>query len=690
MHDAYEFLRSLTMVLAVAAVTTVLFHRLRQPVVLGYLLAGLIVGPHVPIPLVADADVVRTLSELGVILLMFSLGLEFRVSKLIGSAGTAGLTALVETSLMVWLGFALGRLFGWSALQSLFTGAIIAISSTTIIARAFAEQRVTSKLRELVVGILIVEDLIAVLLMAVLTAVASGTGLGARPLLATVGKLVAFLFGLVALGLLLVPRAARVVGSLKSRETTLVASVGWCFAVALLAQSFGYSVALGAFIAGSLVAETGRGTPVEAVIEPVRDMFAAVFFVSVGMSIDPLLIARYWPAVVTLTLAVVAGKILAVSAGAFVAGNGLKTSIQAGLSLAQIGEFSFIIAGLGLTLGAAHDYVYAIAVAVSAITTLLTPFLIRGSGTIAAWVDGKLPRPLQTFAALYASWIEDVRARRLEVSAARVMRRRVRLLVLDALLLAGVSVGTATATGRIAAWAHERLGLPESLARPLVVVIGIAAATPFLIGVVRLARRIGLDLAQLILPPRPGVDTARAPRRALTLALQLGAVLIVGVPLAAVTQPFLPSGLAAAGIVLLLAVLGVAFWRSAENLQGHVRAGAEAIVQALASHARRNVPEPAPATALERVSQVLPGLGDLSAVKVEAGSAAVGQTLAQLNLRGRTGATVLAITRAEGGVLVPGAAEELRAGDVLALAGTQDAIAAAKAQLYEAEPSASP
>jgi CPA2 family monovalent cation:H+ antiporter-2 len=691
MLDVHEFLRSLTVVLAVAALTTVLFHRLRQPVVLGYLLAGLIVGPHVPIPLVADQQVVQTLSELGVILLMFYLGLEFQLSKLFAAAPTAGVTALLQSSLMVWLGFAIGRLFGWSVLESLFAGGVIAISSTTIIARAFDEQHVRGKLRELVVSILIVEDLIAVLLMAVLTALASGTGLTAGPLLATVGRLAAFLVGLVVVGLLVVPRAARTVASLASRETTLVASVGFCFAVALLAQSFGYSVALGAFIAGSLVAESGRGKAVEAVIEPVRDMFAAIFFVSVGMLIDPALIVQHWPAVVILSLAVVGGKIVAVSCGAFLTGIGLRTSIQAGLSLAQIGEFSFIIAGLGLALGAASDYLYAIAVAVSAITTLLTPFLIRRSGGIAAWVDRKLPRALQTFAALYASWIEELRARRHEDGGLRAVRRRVRLLALDALLVALISAGVATATPRLAAWAQDRVGVAEPLARTLVIVAGIAAAMPFLVGVVRLARRIGIDLGQLILPPRPGVDAGRAPRRALTLALQLGGVLIVGVPLAAVTQPFLPSGLAVAGIAVLLVALGIAFWRSAENLQGHVRAGAEAIMQALTAQARRNEPGPPPNAALERVSQVLPGLGELAAVAIEPQAAAVGQTLAELNLRGRTGATVLAITRAEGGVLVPGAEEVIRAGDVLALAGTQDAIGAARAQLYGVDlPSASP
>src|SRR5213592_4808358 len=442
MQDAHAFLKALTIVLGVAAVTTVVFQRLRQPVVLGYIIAGLIVGPHVPIPLVADSAVVRTLSELGVILLMFSLGLEFSIRKLVQVGPTAGLTAVLQSSIMVWLGYVVGQLFGWTTLESLFTGAVIAISSTTIIAKAFDEQRVTGRLGEIVVGILVVEDLIAILLMAILTAIASGSGLSAGPLAATIGRLAAFLVGLVAVGMVLVPRAVRAVNRLKRRETTLVASIGLCFGVALLAQAFGYSVALGAFIAGSLVAESGEEQQVVRLVEPVRDVFAAVFFVSVGMQIDPALVARHWPAVAVLTAVVVLGKVLGVSLGAFLTGAGMRTSVQAGMSLAQIGEFSFIIAALGLSLQATREFLYPVAVAVSALTTLLTPWMIRASDSIAAWVDRKLPKPLQTFAVLYSSWLEELRGRRPADTALADVRRLLRSLVLDAALIAGILVAT--------------------------------------------------------------------------------------------------------------------------------------------------------------------------------------------------------------------------------------------------------
>lgn len=308
MHGAHDFLRAITVVVCVAALTSVIFQRLRQPVVLGYVLAGLIVGPYFPITLVPDRALVQTLSELGVILLMFSLGLEFSLRKLVKVGPTAGVTALIQSSIMVWLGFLVAQAFGWTMNESVFAGAIIAISSTTIIAKAFDEQGIKGKLRELVVGILIAEDLVAILLLAVLTALASTDGLSAWTLIKSSGRLAAFLIGLVGVGMLLVPRAVRMINRLKRPETTVVASIGICFAIALLADEFGYSVALGAFIAGSLVAESGEEKTIEHLIVPVRDLFAAIFFVSVGMLIDPAVVARHWLPVAVFSLVVILGK----------------------------------------------------------------------------------------------------------------------------------------------------------------------------------------------------------------------------------------------------------------------------------------------------------------------------------------------------------------------------------------------
>lgn len=683
MDETHEFLRSLAIVLSVAAVTTVVFQRLRQPVVLGYVIAGLIVGPHVPIPLVASPSVVHTLSGLGVILLMFSLGLEFSLSKLLRVGAAAGITATVQCSILFWLGFQVGRFFGWTTMESLFTGAIISISSTTIIAKAFDEQKIGGRLRELVVGVLIVEDLIAILLMAILTAVASGSGLSAGPLVATVGRLAAFLVLLIAVGLLVVPGVVRAIVRLKRPETTLIASVGICFCVALLANAFGYSVALGAFLAGSLVAESGEEEEVAQRVAPVRDVFAAVFFVSVGMQIDPALIATHWLPVAVLTSVVLVGNVIGVPLGAFLTGAGLRTSVQAGMSLAQIGEFSFIIAALGLSLRATGEFLYPVAVSVSAITTLTTPWLIRASGPTASWLDRKLPKPLQTFGALYGSWLEGLRAAPRGDSALAEARRLLRLLALDMALLGMLIVGAATAMEWLGSFASQRFGLSVGLVHPVVIGVGTLLSIPLCVGMLRVARRLGAVVADRALPERAdeSIDLAAAPRRALVAAVQLVVVLLAGAPLLAVTQPFLPTLPVALllGAVLLLHFLVV--WRSARNLQGHVRAGAQVIVEALGSRvARRSAP---PREALQRVHELLPGLGELVAVRLEPRSAATGRTLAELNLRGLTGATVLAITRAEGSVVVPSADAVLREGDVLALAGTREAIEQARRIVQE-------
>ena len=680
MHDAHHFLLALTIVLCVAGVTTALFQRLRQPVVLGYLLAGLIVGPHVPVPLVADRTIVQTLSELGVILLMFALGLEFSLRKLVRVGPTAGITAIVQSSIMVWLGFLAGRALGWTVLESVFAGAIVAMSSTTIIAKAFDDLRVRGPLRDLVVGVLLVEDLFAILFMAVLTAVATGAGVSPAELGRTLGRLGAFLAVLLAVGMLVVPRAIRYVRHRDDRELLLVVSLGLCFGISYLALASGYSVALGAFIAGSLVAESGEAHAVEELVRPVRDLFAAIFFVSVGMMIDPALVARNGVAIVAFFLLVVFGKSMAVGAGAFLTGNGTRASVQTGMSLAQIGEFSFILAALGTSLGATREFLYPIAVAVSAATTLTTPWLIRASGPTAAWIDRKLPARIQTVVCLYGSWVEQLRASpRRATSGARV-RGIVRVLLVDMAAVSAIVIGSSVVSGRAALALERDLGLAPGAARASVWVAGAIVAIPFCVGLLRNARALGVALAEGALPDRREgqLDLAAAPRRAFTALIQLGATVLVLLPIAALTQPFVPGAPAGAVIAVAIVVLGGAFWRSATNLQGHVRAGAQVIVEALARQAGPGHRHPGDGgDALGAFRAMFPGLGEPVAACLRPGSPASGRSLSELGVRGRTGASVLAVSRPDGSVIAPTAAERLQEGDLVALSGTREAIGAA-------------
>lgn len=679
MSANHHLLQALAVVLGVSAITSTLSRRFHLPVVLGYIIAGFVIGPHVPVPLVADPEVVLTLSELGVTLLMFSLGLEFSLKKLLRVGGGVAFTGILQCSLLIWLGFVTGRIFGWTTLESLFVGASIAISSTTIIAKAFEERRVTGKLRDLVVGVLIVEDLVAVVLIAALAAFARGEGLSAIALVKTAGRLGLFLLALVVVGMFVVPRAMRFVIAERSPEATVVASVGLCFATALLAREMGYSVALGAFMAGSLVAESGGEKMVAPVVEPVRDVFAAVFFVSVGMMIDPVLITRHWSAVAVLTVVVVVGKIVTVALGAFLTGHGTRTSIRAGMSLAQIGEFSFIIAGLGISLKATRDFLYPVAVAVSALTTLLTPWLIGASDPFSRWVDRKLPRPLQTFAALYGSWIERLGSTKARSPSKSAVRRFVRLIAIDASALVAIIVTTALGHESGIAYLVSK-GLSTRAASAIVAIAVATIALPFTVGIIRVGSRLGTTLANAAFP-RPsegGLDLGAAPRRALVVTLRLALVLLIGIPFVAITQPFLRGFQAAQLLLVIIVLLGVVFWRTTINLEGHVRAGAQVIVEALASQSR---PSGAPIDAPVQLGAIFEGLGEPIAVTIGPSSPAIGKTLAELNLRGVTGATVLAIHREGSPALIPSADERLRANDVLAIAGTTEAIEAARALL---------
>jgi CPA2 family monovalent cation:H+ antiporter-2 len=670
---ATTYLADLVLIVGVAAVCATLFQRLGLPIVLGYLLAGFLVGPHMPASLAVHPALAHSLSDLGIILLMFSLGLEFSLRRLLRTAPTGGLVALIECSLVTWLGYFSGRLLGWGATESIFAGTICAISSTTIIAKTFADKSIGGRLGEIVFSVLVAEDLIAIVLLAVLTAVSGGSSMSASVLAQTTGRLLGFLTVMLAGGMLLVPRLVRLIARGKWPETLLMSCLGLALAFAFLAQKAGYSVAFGAFLAGALVSESGEAKRVEGLVRPIRHVFAGVFFVSIGMLIDPVAIRDHAAAVLLLSAVVVAGKVLGVSLGAFVAGNGVRLSIQAGMSLAQIGEFSFIIAGLGAAAGVLRGFLFPVAIAVSAVTTLLTPFLIRGSAGFAAYVDRRLPHAVQTFAALYGSWVQALGEARGRAEWTHI-RRRAGFLILDVVIIAGLVIASSLARGRVADALTGRVH--PTLARALVTLSAIALALPFFWSALLTARRLGRLLAEGAFPASSsGVDLAEAPRRALRATLELAILFAAGAPLVALTQPFLPTAFPFAIVLVAgVALLGLPFWRSATNLEGHVRAGAQAILEALVAQSRSGQPA---ASKLDDLRTLLPGIGEPRALPVGKDAPCIGRSLKELNLRGLTGATVLAIERGAGEAVFPSADEVLRENDVLVLTGTHEAVAAA-------------
>jgi CPA2 family monovalent cation:H+ antiporter-2 len=395
-----KLIEDLALILFTGAVTTLLFKWIKQPLVLGYIIAGFLVGPHLSItPTVADTENVKTLAEIGVIFLLFSLGLEFSFKKLMRVGGSASITAFVEILFITVSGYAVGRWMGWSTMDSVFLGGMLASSSTTIIIRAFDELGVkTKQFARIVFGVLVVEDIVVILLMVLLSTMAVSQQFEGFELLMTVLKLLFFLALWFITGIFLLPTFLKKAKNLLDEETLLILSIGLCLGMVILATQVGFSAELGAFIMGSIIAETTSAEKVEHLIKPVKDLFGAVFFVSVGMLIDPEAIMLYkWP-VLWVTLLTLFGKLFSTTLGALISGQPLKRSVQVGMSMAQIGEFAFIVATLGLSLGVISDFLFPVAVGASAITTFTTPYMIKGSDRLYHFLVKILP----------ASWIEHL------------------------------------------------------------------------------------------------------------------------------------------------------------------------------------------------------------------------------------------------------------------------------------------
>ncbi len=389
----------LALILISAGIVSLVFKHLKQPVVLGYIVAGLLAGPYTSIfPTVMDVANIQTWADIGVIFLLFALGLDFSFKKLLH----VGITAIIATTTivvsMMTLGYLTGICFGWSHMNSLFLGGMLCMSSTMIIIKVFDDMGLRNqRFSGIVLGILIVEDLFAVLLMVLLSTLAVSKHFEGTEMLISIFKLLAFLLFWFITGIFLIPSLLKKAKKYLNDETLLVVSLGLCLGMVILATKAGFSSALGAFVMGSILAETMDAERIEHLIQPVKNLFGAIFFVSVGMMINLPVLSGYILPIIIISLVVIIGQILFATSGVLLAGQSLKVSIQSGFSLAQIGEFSFIIAGLGLSLGVIADYLYPVIVAVSVITIFITPYLIRLSGPAYVFVERKVPASWHKF-----------------------------------------------------------------------------------------------------------------------------------------------------------------------------------------------------------------------------------------------------------------------------------------------------
>ena len=561
MH-AISFIQDLAVIMLVAGVVTILFHRLKQPVVLGYIVAGFIIGPHTPpFGLIHDEDTIKTLAELGVIFLMFCLGLEFSLRKLFKVGATAFIAAFLEIVLMIWIGFEIGRWFGWNTMDSLFLGAILAISSTTIIVKALNDLKMKNeRFAQLIFGVLIVEDILGIGIIALLSGIAVSGTVSSGEVFSTVGKLSLFMIVALVIGILLVPRLLAYVAKFESNEMLLITVLGLCFGFCLLVVKLEYSMVLGAFLIGAIMAESRQLLKIESLIEPVRDLFSAIFFVAIGLMIDPQVLIDYaWP-IVVITLAVVLGKMLSCGMGAFIAGNDGRTSLRVGMGLSQIGEFSFIIAALGMTLQVTSDFLYPVAVAVSAITTLLTPYLIRAADPLSQKLGNIVPGRLARVLSLYGEWLRNIQPQGESAMLAAMIRRILLQVGVNLALVIAIFFSGGYFAGRIGNWLSEWVS-DASQQKAVIWGAALLLSLPFLIAAYRKLKALSLLLAEMGVKPEMAGRHSQRVRRVIAEVIPLLSLLVIFLLLSALSASILPTSELLLVIAVVAAVVVALLWR---------------------------------------------------------------------------------------------------------------------------------
>lgn len=394
MSELPTLVRDLALILVVAGIVTIVFKKLKQPLVLGYVVAGFLVSPHMPYVMsVVDRSNIQTWGDIGVIFLLFSLGLDFSFKKILRMGASPVIATCTIVFCMMMLGISVGHIFGWGRMDCIFLGGMLAMSSTTIIYKAFDDLGLRQqRFVGLVMSVLILEDILAIVMMVMLSTIANGSDPNGEMMLGSVMKIGFFLILWFVVGIFFIPWLLRSMRKLINNETLLIVAIGLCCAMAVLSTKVGFSSAFGAFVMGSILAETVEAERIEKLVEPVKNLFGAIFFVSVGMLVDPVVLVDYALPIAVLVLTILLGEAVFGSFGFLISGQSLKSAMQCGFSMTQIGEFSFIIASLGLSLGVIGKFIYPVVVAVSVITTFLTPYMIRAAVPCYNVLERHLPK----------------------------------------------------------------------------------------------------------------------------------------------------------------------------------------------------------------------------------------------------------------------------------------------------------
>ncbi|HCN66465.1 MAG TPA: cation:proton antiporter [Pseudomonas sp.] len=561
MH-AISFIQDLAVIMLVAGVVTILFHRFKQPVVLGYIVAGFIIGPHTPpFGLIHDEETIKTLAELGVIFLMFCLGLEFSLRKLFKVGATAFIAAFMEITLMIWIGYEIGRWFDWNTMDSLFLGAILAISSTTIIVKALNDLKMKNeRFAQLIFGVLIVEDILGIGIIALLSSIAVSGSVSPEEVFSTVGKLSLFMIVALVIGILLVPRVLAYVARFESNEMLLITVLGLCFGFCLLVVRLEYSMVLGAFLIGAIMAESRQLLKIERLIEPVRDLFSAIFFVAIGLMLDPAILMEYALPIVVITVAVVLGKMLSCGLGAFIAGNDGRTSLRVGMGLSQIGEFSFIIAALGMTLQVTSSFLYPVAVAVSVLTTLMTPYLIRAADPLSLKLSHVVPGRVSRVFGLYGEWLRSIQPQGEGALLAAMIRKILLQVGVNLALVIAIFFAGGFFAPRIARYLQGWI-LEPSWQKGMIWGLALLLSLPFLIAAYRKLKALSMLLAEMgVKPEMAGRHTQRV-RRVIAEVIPILSLLVIFLLLSALSASILPTNELLIVIAVVAAGVAAVLWR---------------------------------------------------------------------------------------------------------------------------------
>ncbi|HET9820180.1 MAG TPA: cation:proton antiporter [Rhodanobacteraceae bacterium] len=575
-----EFIRDLACVMLAAGVVVVVFPRLRLPVLLGYIIAGVLIGPHMPWRFLTDQRTMQSIANLGVVLLMFTLGLDSSLRKLRQLGAGVMLATLVEVGFMLWLGVEIGRLAGLGGREALFLGGVICISSTMIALRTVADRGWRGQpFVAGMVGMLVSEEVLTVVLITVLSAVAAGSADTTDVAFMVLWRMLLFVSVALVLGLLLLPRLLDWLAKRGRDEPLLVTALGICFGACLLAVWEGFSVALGAFLAGVVVSEARCADRIVRLVRPVRDMFAAIFFVAIGLLLDPAqMLPWLWPAL-GLAVAVIIGKTLAVSIGAFVcAGRNAHDALRTGLTMAQIGEFSFVIASLGIAAGAVGGFLYPLIVTAAVICMLASPLLLRAEPAILGLLRRATPAPARALLQGYHEWISGTAPARDDVMLAKMLRRLLWHIAVNLVLVCAVFAICAFISAMLPRW-WPQLPLPAVARRSLIWAIALFVSLPMLIAVYRKADALGMLLAELgISEYMHGVRTAGL-RRVLGKLVPLASLAGMALLVSALGSSILPPR----GVLVALLVIGAFtawfLWGSLVRVHARMQAALRDLIQ---------------------------------------------------------------------------------------------------------------